>query len=1059
MQHISPHSPGLAGRGRASHGFATARRLGVALWLVLAGPAVAQEASRHGLPRKIATPYPLYADSGISWDGRVAIVSHPYGTWRAVALRATPTTMPTSSDGFPDFTNAVSPGIEFAPAADLNNGSMHPWDQTVTGLGMNAFGGCNLIPDPSWSAPLGTDSGNPFRSLADGTPHASGAYRTYRALVICDRPDYAWSGSKWQFVNMNSLPSKETGRVLLAITVNNPNTASAEVVNVSVVDRFAAFRIGTGPSSQPIRSLEPSITLDGHMICAQANKANDNGAGQIVCYVNQQPGALDGWSPAVWLHELYPFRWVMVGGQTVEQRYPIARQPLRDCSGVPFDTSLPYYGGYPWISWEGRFVMHTTYTAGVPDGHSDLTVTYQGQPYQVPGDRSNRGPVVAIGSFTGWQAWNLDGIANPNRHAWTARAYLPPAGEPYLVDSTTRLRIQVLGFAPGFWNMFGAVPSFPARPDQDFVFFPFVLNQHGYEEMSFKAWMDRDYAGYWNMNEMLHRPAAGSHLWTWDATRTPDTSGNGSVGTLHGAKFPCEYYGLGDPMAQSPRPSIASYANDRLWGKVGQAIYFPAGGHVRCAYTPGLDALDVSGELWVKAEVARPVDVDLLAQSGRFTLRVNSSGVPEVSLVLGGVTYTCSGGAPLNASQWYHLGFSWDDSGVVGVAGKLALYVDGYEVASIAPTGSLRRMGQDVIIGPRSSVGNKVLLIDQVAMSRVARPPSHFIAAAYRPLSAPIYSASLPQLPSGLPAVAAQVPVSSPYDPTIDALGHALFNDKGLSANGAIACATCHDPALGYTDGLPTSFGISGPLRRNSQSIVNRLFSSRQFWDQRVASLEEQAFLPILARDEMANTEPAVLAYLASDPNGVGYPTMFRSAFGSPAPTRARVEQALATFMRNVLRGGSAEDAYAAGNVNALTPAERHGRELFFGKGRCSGCHSGPNFTDERLWDTGLGLTSDRGAHEVTGLEKHRGAFKTPSLRNVAQTGPWFHDGSATSLADVVNHYNRGGVRQTLPSGQLLQSGALAPDVHRPLGLTANEVQDLVAYLNALTGFPLPSNH
>ncbi|MEO0649876.1 MAG: hypothetical protein AAFZ65_04280, partial [Planctomycetota bacterium] len=431
----------------------------------------------------------------------MALTPWPYGSWRAVAIRPSQTAMPVDPDGFASFNEspstpqAVSPGLLFASGATtFTDPNLHPHAQSVTGLARHVFGGANLIPDPAY-----TGAANPFPSDSGGVPTVGGKHLTYRTWVICDQLQYIWNGTEWVVPNYpapNGLPLKLTGRVRLDITVQDPGTDQAEVSSVVVRDRFEPFVDAAGLL---IMGLEPTVALDGHLIIVQSQKHNPNTGGELIAYINPVAGATTGWLGPVWVHELYDFRNVVtLDGRSIGERYPFTRQPVRLPDGSPLPSSQPYRGGYPWLSWDGRFLMHTTYIAGVPTGHPDL----QG----IKGDRSNRGGVSVVGSLTGGQIWHMDGAVNPNRYAWTFEAD-PSSGSPpqWGMNSSARLRLQCFGFAPGFWNLYRDHGAFPARPDHEFAFFPFVPSINTATELSFEAWTDGNYSVFLPMNELLQR--------------------------------------------------------------------------------------------------------------------------------------------------------------------------------------------------------------------------------------------------------------------------------------------------------------------------------------------------------------------------------------------------------------------------------------------------------------------------------------------------------------------------------------------------------------------------
>lgn len=284
------------------------------------------------------------------------------------------------------------------------------------------------------------------------------------------------------------------------------------------------------------------------------------------------------------------------------------------------------------------------------------------------------------------------------------------------------------------------------------------------------------------------------------------------------------------------------------------------------------------------------------------------------------------------------------------------------------------------------------------------------------------------------------IPQDNPQTPAKVALGRKLFYDPRLSKDNTIACASCHRPEFAFSDGgKPVSTGIFGRQGiRNAPTLTNVGFRRHLFWEGRSPRLELQAVGPLTAHDEMG-LEPEELAQrLQAIPE---YAQAFREVFGEPPSLRA-VTYAIAAFERTLLSYDSPFDRYQAGDDQALSPAALRGMELFFSeKGDCFHCHVGPDFTDDEPRNTALyTVYKDIGLARATGKDEDVGKFKTPTLRNVALTAPYMHDGSIRTLREVVQHYNRGGEPN-------LNADALI----RPLGLTDQEVDDLVAFLEALT--------
>lgn len=291
------------------------------------------------------------------------------------------------------------------------------------------------------------------------------------------------------------------------------------------------------------------------------------------------------------------------------------------------------------------------------------------------------------------------------------------------------------------------------------------------------------------------------------------------------------------------------------------------------------------------------------------------------------------------------------------------------------------------------------------------------------------------------------VPDDNPQTPAKVDLGRRLFYDPRLSRDGQVACASCHKPEFAFSDGgKPVSTGIFGRKgSRNAPSLTNVGFRRHLFWEGRSPRLELQAVGPLTAHDEMG-MEPEELAQrLGAIPE---YARAFLEVFGE-APTLKTVTYAIAAFERTLLSYNSPFDRYQAGDDKAMSEAALRGLELFFSeKGDCFHCHVGPDFTDDEPRNTALyTVYKDIGLARATGKDEDVGKFKTPTLRNVALTAPYMHDGSIKTLRDAVQHYNQGG-----------QPNLNADALIRPLGLTDAEVDDLVAFLQSLTDESFTSN-
>ncbi len=271
------------------------------------------------------------------------------------------------------------------------------------------------------------------------------------------------------------------------------------------------------------------------------------------------------------------------------------------------------------------------------------------------------------------------------------------------------------------------------------------------------------------------------------------------------------------------------------------------------------------------------------------------------------------------------------------------------------------------------------------------------------------------------------VPEDNPITVENIDLGRRLFIDRRLSRDGTIACSSCHDPGRAFAGLEPVARGIFGrPGRRNAPALINRAWGRSFSWDGRIATLEEQVVRPIEDPNEMDLSIDR-----AADRVGV-----------SPG----LLARALATYVRSIMSGNSPYDRYVSGDRSALSDEAQIGLQVFRGKGNCTACHIGPTFTDEQFHNTGIawdgsGLFLDEGRAAVSGNPQDRGAFKTPTLRELEHSMPYMHDGSFRSLEEVIEYYDRGGN----PNPQL------DPEL-RPIALTTPEKRGLVVFLRSLSG-------
>jgi len=263
-----------------------------------------------------------------------------------------------------------------------------------------------------------------------------------------------------------------------------------------------------------------------------------------------------------------------------------------------------------------------------------------------------------------------------------------------------------------------------------------------------------------------------------------------------------------------------------------------------------------------------------------------------------------------------------------------------------------------------------------------------------------------------------------------------------MSGDGNMSCATCHNHGMGWSDGLPTARGVkSSILGRASPTVFNTAYNGIQMWDGRKKSLEDQAMGPMQANVEMNMDIGKLFGWINANE---GYKAMFAKAYPGEAINETTLSKAIATFERTVISSNSAFDRWLKGDAKALTAQQVEGFKVFAGKGNCTACHSGPNLTDNGFHNVGLAsygsAEPDMGRYAQKPLNAMKGAFKTPTVREASRTAPYFHDGSAKTLMEVVEHYDRGGDVKT----------NLSPNI-KPLNLTQDEKLALVSFMESLS--------
>lgn len=609
------------------------------------------------------------------------------------------------------------------------------------------------------------------------------------------------------------------------------------------------------------------------------------------------------------------------------------------------------------------------------------------------GVSARRTATTVVGRWTGWIFRHIDGPINPYRHV-SSRLFVSSPGAfttmwtPYSDVDDLKLPYSVRG------------PSYPI----------FGSNSHDYAEIGFDDYLDGNYVLYLGMNEQVDRGGA------YQRTRTNDTSGNFNNGTLVGAKFPLEYNN-----------------RDEIVGRYGQAIYFGNNQYLEVSKNKGWDTLNksFSVDFWVR-KLSGVGTIRLFNLNGGIELSLlNGSTLSATVTDLANTRLSLSGGS-IDANSWVHVALTVDAD-----SGQMKLYVNGRETAArgIGSFGPVQSGGR-LRVGPEGS--NALLILDEVKVSNVARAAYEIGHYANVSTNKAANSALLSSIPSHLSDLRFNVTGVDNFSLAAANLGELLFNDVILSRQRTTSCATCHNPDLAFTDGLaiaqgnePTDAGV-----RNTPMLHNRLFSSMQGWSGLDLTLDTQALTPIQAVHEMNLPISEAVQRLSGNST---YTNRFQQVFGKP-PSADTIAQSLASFQAIQFAPRNRVDNFLAGNSSALNASERRGFDLFRNKARCAGCHSGDNFTDESFRNNALTNDEDIGRAEVTGRDRDFRLFKVPSLRELASTGPYMHDGSLGTLEAVVAAYNEGASADPMADTDI-----------RPLGLTSAERNDLVAFLRALS--------
>ncbi len=949
-----------------------------------------------------------------SWDARLFISGHSSG-WNLRVLR--PESIRFRADGSPDFgadglNDALSTPYRFAP-----NGTL-------------GFGQRTTVSMFRWpTVHAAADGANPYRSDKDGYPVHRGPFLTYDVGIIGN----TWARSE------SDLQGNQLGLLYARIIVANPDTPYAEIFGTKVFSQGLAplmSKLGSAVDARIVAGIEPTVTADGRLIIF--HRTDSTGSGATLKYIDdtayiyhQTGGSALGWSEPKNLGELYSDRDVVLDGVKLGDRFPLAAKPLVWPYATPKENRNVQMA-YPWVDFSGRTIFGTY------------------SPIKSNGIR--RAMWVANGADTNYQMRTIDDFRlNPDRDLQSRQRFvaLGPSGSMWGLQPQSRATIPLLRepnvyavFMGDIGGRYSEISLADTNEKSDIVSLPMIE--------------------YWQLREVTPdgtpwiKPV---EMLAVDPVSVQDNAPKAPIATLVGAAhFPEEWL---DP--QGTKPYNRGSACFR-----GQCVGFGGGGMIVAPKRAATAQLSrgLTASTWFLADEellsARSGTVYLAGLGDAFALKLVLSGnsyLPHGVLKVDGTQrFVGSTTAAIRADKWHHLA-------LVASTTDLWLYLDGVEVghqtypAGVAALAEFATTDLKLGLVPDSlSTVRPLLWLDEFRMTYGKRPHEAIRRdAGYRTLRV---AAETSNLPVGLDSrdVSPHARKAKYTAKEID-LGKRLFGEKRLSKDGQSACTTCHDPAKAYSDaGKTTSIGIGGvTLPRNSPTIFNSSHISRFMADGRAFGSESQVGLPITNIDEMGRARVEDVIPDLVDAPDFDYQTAFIAAGFPQGITAQAIRRSLAAFQDTLRSANSRVDRFLAPGsaVDVLNPSERKGLALFNGKAGCTGCHSGSNFSDDTFHNTGFAnfsttriengaavpVSSDIGRMRITGIEGDRGAFRTPTLRDVSKTSPYMHDGSVQTLEEVVDFYNLGG---RFPNGR--DPGMMV------LGLTAGEKTDLVAFLRALDG-------
>lgn len=994
-----------------------------------------------------------------SWDGRLHfdVVGTTNGKRVSVVRMFRPERLDNQSATALQNNNLFSTGYIFA-SDSLSNSEKSSSSVRVPGeLGTNRIG--IEVPFNIAVFPNASMVNNPYRSDAAGNVSDGGSYETYRFYVLMGARKVGNVVGEYDINIGNPARGKKffLTKFEASVVVKNARTVNADVHNVVIHNAAEPMRDVDG---QLIYGYEPSVTLDGRLVVysGNASPALRNGNGGEISYIYQQNQHLSGgWSKPRGIAEMYYVHGpggneVRVNGdKRFSEHFPFAALPLRQYNGESLGQGDFIKGAYPWVSPRGSeifFQARATFHGADRSGATVGGLRTNGQLWHLDGDINNsRGNPTD--RYDHWESG--DGSGNQYKSLVAAYESRRFAGTSTTMGRNTwsNLFFRPLAQYPTSWSAVTDLKRSPLPVNPFPESYGFWLTGNRYYEMTFPMYA-KDLVAYYPMNEPLYqdqsllrpymkaepgrenpesiRRRGVDHV----IDKTADLSQYQHTATLrNGAQYPFEHYDVKNTWSRS------GVLKDQSEGALGNSIFFSSSASATSTLSAAsvaaiADTQSFSTALWVNSSNAgSSVSVlriagllDLSVGANQITARVSSDGDREAF----------QANANLQSGRWHHVAVSWR-------SGDLRILVDGVQVARHRVNAELTlRADQsaEMVMGPAGSgAGNLLLKLDEVyiystwlALDDITRLALK--KRVFQQAQNSFYQRS--GMAADYPRVAADTDLSFAANDSVVALGEQLFNSSSLSRNNTISCASCHQASREFSDGQALSTGvdnITGTL--NTPAIANSLLSRRYFYSGGASALETQSIHTIMQNGEMGISDADHI--VGSLPGSLR--DQMRAVYQREA-NLSDLAGSLAAFVKTIRVAGRADP-------QSMSAAAQRGRRLFDGKANCVACHSGSNLSDNQFHDIGLGgETTDRAA--ATGRRDDRFRRKTPTLRNVALTAPYFHDGSVADLPAVVRHYNDLSHRA---------SGRITDPLLHPLELNDGEIDDLVEYLSALNGATL----